>query len=79
MIVQGAHNYWKSGTEFPSRPHGLINLIHYNDAADLLVACLCTGGRAAVAGQVLLASDGEPVTRQEIADTATRLEGKVGG
>jgi nucleoside-diphosphate-sugar epimerase len=64
-----------SGTEFSSKPHGLINWIHYDDAADLIIACLKK--RADIAGQVFLASDGVPVSRQEIADTLTNLRGKV--
>ena len=34
---RGAHNFWLSGKvlESPSSPNGLINLIHYDDAAQV--------------------------------------------
>ena len=36
---RGAHNFWLSGKvrESPSSPNGLINLIHYDDAAKAVV------------------------------------------
>jgi len=43
--TSGAHNYWCGGgaKEFPSKPEGLINLIHYEDAAEAVIACLDSG------------------------------------
>ena len=66
----GAHNYWCGGgpKEFPSKPEGLINLLHYEDAAEAVVACLEAPDQ--VRGQVFLVADGSPVSRKDIAAAA---------
>jgi len=68
----GAHNYWLKGGQFPSKPHGLINLVHYEDAARAVVKCLENPEK--VGGEVFLVSDGVPMSRQEIADAAAEHE-----
>ena len=70
ILCSGAHNYWCGGgaKEFPSKPDGLINLIHYEDAAEAVVTCLEAPG--CVRGEVFLVADGVPVSRQDIAAAA---------
>jgi len=71
-LAKGAHNYWLGGgsSEFPSRPNGLINLIHYDDAAACVVACLKNSAKAN--NQVFLVSDGVPVSRKDICEAALK-------
>ena len=64
----GPHNYWSRGGQFPSKPHGLINLLHYEDAAQAVVKCLEEPLK--VRGELFLVSDGSPVSRQEIVSAA---------
>lgn len=65
---RGAHNYWLSQEEVPQRPDGLINQIHYGDAASAAVACLLRGSP----GYVYLAADDAPLSREEICHQARR-------
>ena len=39
-LVRGAHNFWLSGKiqESSSAPNGLINFIHYDDAAEVVMS-----------------------------------------
>jgi len=67
-LRRGAHTYYLSLPEVPARPDGLLNLLHYADAAAAAVAALKAG--AASRGAVFLACDGEPVTRQHMMHTA---------
>jgi len=67
-LTRGAHNYWMrtaGKSEFPSSPNGLINLIHYDDAARAVVLAL----RASLSG-LFVASDGEPISRLDICRAA---------
>ena len=64
----GPHNYWARGGDFPAKPHGIINLLHYQDAARAVVKCLEQPDR--IRGEIFLVSDGAPVTRQEIVSAA---------
>merc|ERR1712066_597825 len=56
------------GGQFPSQPRGIINLLHYEDAARAVVKCLQLPEK--VRGEIFLVSDGAPVTRQEIVSAA---------
>ena len=47
---------------YPSIPNGLINLIHYDDAAE----CVITAFDKKVKNQVFLVSDGVPISRTDI-------------
>jgi len=71
-VSGGAHNYWLKGGQFPSKPRGLINLVHYEDAARAVVKTLENPNK--VAGEVFLVSDGAPISRREIVDAATEHE-----
>eukprot|EP00095_Tigriopus_kingsejongensis_P009169 maker-scaffold145_size311916-snap-gene-0.15 protein:Tk09169 transcript:maker-scaffold145_size311916-snap-gene-0.15-mRNA-1 annotation:"hypothetical protein GUITHDRAFT_64569" len=66
-LNRGAHNFWLTNKDsYPSAPHGLINLIHYQDAALCVVQLLEKPAK----GQVFLASDGEPISRRAICEAA---------
>ena len=65
---RGPHNYWSKGGQFPSKPGGLINLLHYEDAALAVVKCLEQPHK--IRGQLFLVSDGAPLSRQEIVSVA---------
>ncbi len=45
--LRGAHTYWmklaKDGKQIESNSNGLVNLIHYNDAADFVISMLDKG------------------------------------
>jgi len=70
-LERGPHNFWCSGetTEFSSKPNGLINLIHYDDAAELLVKCLQNPSK--ISGETFLVSDGSPISRADIVAAAS--------
>jgi hypothetical protein len=63
---RGAHNYWLSQERIDQWAGGLINLLHYEDAASGAVAAL----RAKVGAKILLLSDDQPMTRGEIVHAA---------
>lgn len=69
---QGAHNFWCGGgaetKEFSSKGNGLINLVHYEDAAEAVIKCLQNPDK--VRGEIFLVSDGVPVSRRDIASAA---------
>ncbi len=44
---RGAHNYWLTQEAVAQRPDGLINQIHYRDAANAAVAALLRGSAGA--------------------------------
>ena len=65
---RGAHNFWLSKDEVAQRPDGLINQVHYRDAASSAVAALLRGSP----GSVYLAADDKPLTREQICVEACR-------
>lgn len=72
-LERGAHNYWLEkgdGTVRGSRD-GIINLLHYDDAAGACVAAL-KAGKDVVDGNVFLISDGNPTTRGGICESALK-------
>ena len=52
----------------PRQPDGLINLIHYDDAATLCLAALERGQR----GSIYLGCDRQPITRAELVEATLR-------
>ena len=70
---RGAHNFWLKGgkSEFPSNPNGLINLIHYDDAARSVVAAL---NKKPEENKLFLAADGVPISRLDICKAAIKCE-----
>jgi nucleoside-diphosphate-sugar epimerase len=73
-LERGAHNYWMtSGKDVAGRADGIINLLHYDDAAGACVAALDAGADK-VRGKVFLVSDGNPTTRQGICESAMKAK-----
>ena len=73
-LERGAHNYWMtSGKDVAGRADGMINLLHYDDAAGACVAAL-NAGPEKVRGKVFLVSDGNPTTRQGICESAMKAK-----
>ena len=64
---RGAHNFWLSGkmSEFQSSPNGLINLIHYDDAAECVLKALLNMKKE-TKEKLFLVSDGPPISRIDI-------------
>jgi len=73
-LNRGAHNYWlTSGKgEFPSSPDGVVNLLHYDDAAGACLAALSVPDPDELRGRVFLVSDGHPTTRAGICRSAVQ-------
>lgn len=69
-LNRGAHNFWLSDKvlESPSSPNGLINLIHYDDAAQAVLLAFESGD--VNSQEVFLLSDGQPLSRQQICESA---------
>ena len=61
-LTRGAHTYWLAQQSVPSRPDGVLNLLHYDDAATAALAALAARQR----GRVFLACDGAPITRAQL-------------
>jgi nucleoside-diphosphate-sugar epimerase len=77
-LDRGAHNFWLGKETVAGRSDGIVNLLHYDDAAGAVVAALSVNDPSVVAGKVFLISDGRPMTRQEICESslkATRYAG----
>ena len=71
-LERGAHNYWLGGgRDIQGRPDGIVNLLHYDDAASACLAALRTGP-SAVSGRTFLISDGNPMTRMGICKSAMK-------
>ena len=63
---RGPHTYWLRAGEVKGDSEGKINLLHYEDAAGVVIAAL----KSPLRRQVYLASDDQPVSRQEICEAA---------
>jgi nucleoside-diphosphate-sugar epimerase len=77
-LERGAHSFWlkssSSGNKDVSgRADGIINLLHYDDAAGSVVAALSVGPTV-VSGRNFLISDGNPVTRKQIVESALKAK-----
>ena len=71
-LERGAHNYWlESGKDIQGRADGIINLLHYDDAASACMAAI-EAGPTAVAGKTFLISDSRPTTRLGICESAIK-------
>lgn len=69
---RGAHSFWLKQTELSSDGSGIVNLLHYEDAAGAAVAALLA--KAGSKKQVWLAADDEPLTREQICAAALQCE-----
>ena len=65
--LRGAHTYFMKAGTIESRPDALVNCIHYEDAADLVVKVLL---REDAQRNVFLGCDGHPITREDVATCA---------
>jgi nucleoside-diphosphate-sugar epimerase len=71
---RGAHSFWlMSGKDVTGREDSIINLLHYDDAAGVAKAALLAGS-SVVAGNVFLISDGNPLTRRGICESALKAK-----
>ena len=74
--TRGAHNFWLDGKnkEFAACPNGLINLVHYDDAAKcVLEALLKTPDQDKNSSpKLFLVSDGVPISRENICKAALK-------
>jgi nucleoside-diphosphate-sugar epimerase len=71
-LNRGAHNYWlTSGNDVTGAPNGIINLLHYEDAA---ASCLAAfrAGPSVCSGKIFLMSDGHPISRKGICESALK-------
>jgi nucleoside-diphosphate-sugar epimerase len=66
LLERGAHNAYLKTDVVSGRPDGLINQVHYRDAASAVVAALMSGGK----GNTLLVADEAPLTRERICEVA---------
>ena len=58
-------------------PNGYINLIHYDDAARVVVAALLSPKSVRREGKLYLVSDGVPITRKDICLATIQCPGPV--
>ena len=71
--TRGAHMYYLKAGEVRGRGDAMLNLIHYDDAADLVVEVLLNGGRC----RRYMGVDGSPVSKEDVVD-ATISSGRFG-
>jgi nucleoside-diphosphate-sugar epimerase len=83
-LERGAHNYWldtsssnggtaatAKGRKTLGRGDGIVNLLHYDDAASAVLAALIVGPNVN-SGRRFLISDGNPTTRRGICESAIK-------
>ena len=64
---RGPHTYWlKSGKTIEGGSNGIVNMLHYADAAASAIAAILNGK----SGTVYLACDDDPITRKEICEAS---------
>lgn len=64
---RGPHTYWlKSGKTIEGSEDGIVNMLHYEDAAGSAIAAILNGK----SGATYLACDDDPITRKEICEAA---------
>jgi len=66
-LERGPHSYWLKVGVVKGAPEGLINLVHYEDAASAVVSAL-----EAKKPEVYVISDGVPISRREICTAAVQ-------
>jgi len=75
-LERGAHNYWLekcSESGIQGREDGIVNLLHYDDAASAVLAALQVGHEVN-SKETYLISDGHPTTRRGICESALKHE-----
>lgn len=75
-VDRGAHSFWLKRGSVNGAPDGLLNLVHYRDAAKAVVAILKAGPEVEAVekkeGRTYLASAGQPISRREVCDVALK-------
>jgi hypothetical protein len=73
-LERGAHNHWLTSGNVAGSRSGLVNLLHYDDAAGIVVAALEAGRRDGGVGKsgmrMFLGCDGSPMSREDICEAA---------
>lgn len=67
---RGPHSFWLRRGACGGGPGGMLNMLHYDDAASFAVAALKSDTDTGTGDKVYLASDGNPLTRKELLDVA---------
>lgn len=70
-LQRGPHNFWLTKEAVESSPDGIINLLHYDDAASACLAVL-QAGPTVCRGKAFLISDGHPISRYNICASALK-------
>jgi nucleoside-diphosphate-sugar epimerase len=69
-LQRGPHNFWLTSSKpIAGAPEGLVNLLHYDDAASACLAAL-QAGPTVCRGRAFLISDGHPTSRHDICASA---------
>ncbi|EME28001.1 uncharacterized protein Gasu_45020 [Galdieria sulphuraria] len=68
---RGAHAYWLRTGQVKGNPTALVNLIHYDDAANLVICVLC---RQDLRSEILLGCDSHPISKQDICRWGQKLD-----
>jgi len=77
---RGAHMYFLKTPTVASRPDAWVNLVHYEDAATACVEALAAQleGKS-TGGEIFLATDGVPITRQQMVESCLSCAAYEGG
>lgn len=70
-LQRGAHSFYLSRDEDPRRGDGLLNSLHYDDAAGACLAAIASSSDE-VRGVTMLISDGHPSTRLGVCESAVK-------
>jgi len=73
-LERGAHNFFLSKDEISRRPDGVLNTLHYDDAAGACLAALIRGSSSGVSirKRTFLISDGHPSTRLGVCESSVK-------
>jgi len=64
--TRGPHTFWMKNGTVDAAADGLINMLHYSDAASVSIAALLSGDP----GGIYLACDDDPISRKDICEAA---------
>lgn len=71
-LQRGPHNYYLTiDKPVKGNPEGFINMLHYDDAAGACLAALQAGPEV-TRGKIFLISDGNPVKRRHLCESAVK-------
>ena len=73
-LQRGPHNFWlTSGKGVSGGANGLINMLHYDDAARACLAAV-KAGPTVCSARAFLISDGHPISRRNICESALKAK-----